>query len=103
MSRLADEITVNLWQDIARAHLARAAELAAALKDEPEPDSEGAAPAPADRLITAADAAPMLGIGESTLYRKADDYPFTRRGPAGLRFSLRGIREWIAGRPPTAA
>jgi len=59
-----------------------------------------------DVLISAKVAAVQLGVSESTLYQYADRYPFTRRGPGGVRFSQQGIRAWIAGpgfATPTAA
>ena len=91
------ELAVLMLQDAARL-TERAAQLITAA----EPDEmTGAAPAPDDRLISAKEAARMIGIGESTLYRTADTFPFTRRSPSGRpRFSLLGVRAWIAGHRP---
>ena len=61
-----------------------------------EADAARAAHEP-DRLIPAREAARLLCVSESTLYAKADAYPFTRRGPGGVRFSRRGVLAWIAG------
>lgn len=48
-----------------------------------------------DRLLTAAEAAELLGVDRRWIYRKADDLPFTRRLSSGtLRFSKRGLERW---------
>ena len=51
-----------------------------------------------DRLLKVKEAAVRIGVAVDTLYRKADDYPFTRRTehPRALRFSERGIADWVA-------
>jgi predicted DNA-binding transcriptional regulator AlpA len=60
-----------------------------ALKPAPQPE-------PPDRMLKVAEAAVRIGIARDTLYRNADDYPFTRRPrPHALRFSERGIEEWL--------
>jgi predicted DNA-binding transcriptional regulator AlpA len=50
-----------------------------------------------DRLLKVKEAADRIGVTVDTLYRNADDYPFTRRTehPRALRFSDRGITEWM--------
>lgn len=49
-----------------------------------------------DKMLTVDEAAMRIGIARDTLYRNADDYPFTRRPrPRSLRFSERGIEEWL--------
>ncbi len=49
----------------------------------------------ADRLLHVAEAAHRLGIAKATLYRNADEYPFTRRvRPRCLRFSELGIEAY---------
>lgn len=53
-------------------------------------------PAPVkDRLLNVREAAPRLGIKPATLYQKADEYPFTIHDKRSLRFSEKGIEEWI--------
>ena len=58
------------------------------------------APVEPDRLLKVREAAGRIGIAVDTLYRNADDYPFTRRTehPRALRFSERGIAEWMESR-----
>lgn len=52
-----------------------------------------------DRLLTAKQAAPMLGMSEDWLYRNAGRLPFTRRtGRRTLRFSERGLKRYLADR-----
>ena len=53
-----------------------------------------------DRLLKVKEAAMRIGVAVDTLYRNADDYPFTRRTehPRTLRFSERGIADWVATR-----
>jgi predicted DNA-binding transcriptional regulator AlpA len=92
------EIAALLVQDAARL-TERAAEIIRSAEPD-DPENNGAASLPDDRLITAKEAARLLGCGESTLYGSADKFPFTRRGPGGVRFSLRGVRAWIAGQQP---
>ena len=49
-----------------------------------------------DRLLEADDAAPLLGVSRASVYRNADTYPFTVRPSSGrVRFSARGIQEWL--------
>lgn len=49
-----------------------------------------------DRLLPADSAATLLGVGATTLYRRADDYPFTVRHGKSIRFSEVGIQRWLA-------
>ena len=50
-----------------------------------------------DRLLKVKQAAMRIGVAVDTLYRNADDYPFTVRTeqPRALRFSERGITDWM--------
>jgi predicted DNA-binding transcriptional regulator AlpA len=49
-----------------------------------------------DQLLHVAEAARRLGIAKDTLYRNADEYPFTRRvRPRCLRFSEQGIADYM--------
>lgn len=57
---------------------------------------------PADRLLSVAEAADLLGIAEDTLYRRSGSYPFTVREGRRVRFSRLGIERYIRskqGRP----
>ena len=53
-----------------------------------------------DHLLKVKEAAGRIGVSRDTLYRNADDYPFTRRTehPRALRFSERGIADWMESR-----
>ena len=52
--------------------------------------------AASDRLLKPSEAAEKLGLTMDYLYRHADTFPFTvRPSPKQLRFSARGIEEWI--------
>lgn len=53
---------------------------------------------PPDVLLRVGPAAEMLGIGEDTLYRRAEQYPFTVRDGRGLRFSRAGIEKFMRSR-----
>lgn len=56
-----------------------------------------------DRLLRVGEAAQRIGIAQDTLYKNADDYPFTQRPrPRCLRFSARGIEQWIRTRRASA-
>lgn len=48
-----------------------------------------------DRLLSADDAADILGISTATVYREADRYPFTVREGRRVRFSEAGIRAYL--------
>ena len=51
-----------------------------------------------DRLLGVPEAAVKLGMAPSTLYKTADDYPFTIRQGRRLKFSSYGIERWIQAR-----
>lgn len=54
-------------------------------------------PEPEDELVTAEVAARLLGVSSDTVYRRADDYPFTvRHAGRTVRFSRAGIQRWLA-------
>ena len=55
--------------------------------------------AEADRLLTVEDVAERLAVTEDYVYRHADEWPFTRRVGRQLRFSARGLDEWLAESP----
>jgi predicted DNA-binding transcriptional regulator AlpA len=56
-------------------------------------------PAEPDRLLTAGEAAPILGTSERWLYRHAKQLPFSRRlSRKALRFSEVGLRRYMATR-----
>lgn len=65
--------------------------------DEPHHRAGPPAPAaPADRLLTAREAAARLGVSTRYLYAHRRDYPFTKRLPSGpLRFSDRGLTRFL--------
>jgi predicted DNA-binding transcriptional regulator AlpA len=50
-----------------------------------------------DRMLTAKEAAPRLGMSTAWLYRNADSLPFTKRYPTGaVKFSARGLEKWLS-------
>jgi len=52
-----------------------------------------------DRLVDVKEAARLLATSRDWLYHNRKRLPFARKnGPKQLRFSLRGIQTWIAGR-----
>jgi predicted DNA-binding transcriptional regulator AlpA len=54
-----------------------------------------------DRLLTAEEAAPLLGLTVEQLKRRASEYRFTKKlGHRTVRFSEIGLRHWIERRPP---
>ena len=53
---------------------------------------------PPDALLKVGPASEMLGIGPDTLYRRANQYPFTVRDGGNLRFSRAGIQRFIRSR-----
>src|SRR5262245_26438399 len=54
-----------------------------------------------ERLLAPPDAAALLGVTVSWLYRHADRLPFSRRlSRKALRFSELGLRRWLATRKP---
>jgi predicted DNA-binding transcriptional regulator AlpA len=55
----------------------------------------------ADETVDVREAAKLLGMSPTWLYRNAKKLPFTRRvGPRTLRFSVAGIRKYLVGRRP---
>jgi excisionase family DNA binding protein len=48
-----------------------------------------------DELLDVDEAARRLGMSKDYLYRHAESFPFTRRVGRSLRFSARGIDEYI--------
>ena len=52
-----------------------------------------------DHLLTVDEAAEVLAVERTWLYRHADELPFTRKLSAGtLRFSSNGLQEWVRSR-----
>ena len=61
----------------------------------------GAHPPDAERLLGPPEAAALLGVTVTWLYRHAGQLPFTRRlSRKALRFSVAGLRRWLAARKP---
>ena len=54
-----------------------------------------------DRLIQVKEAAKIIGMSPTTLYRNKDRYPFFVRNGNQVRFSTNGIARWIARRAGT--
>jgi predicted DNA-binding transcriptional regulator AlpA len=59
--------------------------LAVQAKDQPRPN----------RLLAVEEAAPRLGMSQSYLYKHADEFPFTVRQGARLKFSEAGLEDYI--------
>jgi predicted DNA-binding transcriptional regulator AlpA len=58
-------------------------------------------PDDADKTVDVHGAAQLLGMSPTWVYRHADTLPFTRRvGGRALRFSVAGIRRYLAARRP---
>ena len=75
--------------------LMRVVETAASSTPEPPP------PQSADRLLTANEAASLLGVKPRWLYDHVDDIPARVRLPGRkLRFSERKLRRWMEARSP---
>jgi len=55
-------------------------------------------PAPAERLLTAAEVAQRLGCSTRYVYAKVGTFPFTVRVGGMVRFSNAGLEQWIKGR-----
>lgn len=93
-------------QDAIPVLIGATAELQARLYARLHAGTTAAVPAPArngaaepDRLLSAKEAAPLLGVKPRWLYRHADTLPFTRRLTGGtVRFSARGLERWKEGR-----
>lgn len=55
-------------------------------------------------LLDASEVADMLGLSKRAVYRRAGEFPFTRRlGPRTLRFSRSGLRRWLKNQQGTVA
>ena len=66
---------------------------AAELPDEPTGESHE------DHLLTVDEAAEVLAVERTWVYRHADKLPFTRKlSPGTLRFSSNGLQRWMASR-----
>lgn len=53
-----------------------------------------------DRMLKVDEAAEILGVKKRWLYDRSGSLPFARKlAPQTLRFSERGLREWLANRP----
>lgn len=95
---LADLPISTLAGLLAKCAAAQAA-IAAAMANAPVPTSTGQAAATHDRVVDVKEAAERLDMHPDTLYRAAKDMPFTvRLGPGRVRFSSRGIDEFIRQR-----
>lgn len=57
-----------------------------------------AGPTCPDTLLKVGPASEMLGMAQETLYRQANEYPFTVRDGRRLRFSRAGIERFIRSR-----
>jgi len=69
--------------------------LGAQAHDSGQPEAPGAG----DQLLTADEAAPLLSVKPSWLYRHAKHLPFARKlSPKCLRFSEAGLRRWQAAK-----
>lgn len=56
---------------------------------------------PPERLLGPSEAAALLGVTVTWLYRHAGKLPFTRRlSRKALRFSDTGLQRWLAARKP---
>jgi predicted DNA-binding transcriptional regulator AlpA len=55
-------------------------------------------PQVSDSLLSIVEAAATLGMSKSYLYRNADKFSFVRREGRALRFSARGVQEYLSGR-----
>jgi predicted DNA-binding transcriptional regulator AlpA len=59
------------------------------------PPNGAPAPEPGDRLLTAKQAAQLLGIARTTLYQQRHKFPFYVEVNGLPRFSQHGIKEFI--------
>lgn len=94
----------TLTAEVRAALLAQALAAVGALAAPAVVATNGARPEPIptdDRLLTADEAAPLLGVTPTWLYRHAKTLPYTRRlSHKVLRFSEAGLRRWQAARRP---
>ena len=89
---LPDGATITLTTETIRGLLDEA-KGEADLPDKPTVESHE------DHLLTVDEAAEVLAVERTWLYRRADTLPFTRRLGAGtLRFSSNGLQEWVRSR-----
>lgn len=69
----------------------------------PEPPKDAGQAEPEDRLLDVKEAAKLLGVPVSWLYRNARQLPFTRKlGSRTLRFDRKGIDRWLRMRQTVA-
>lgn len=62
---------------------------------------EKAEPAETDVMLTAAQAAELLGVSRAWMYKRSKHLPFTRKlSYKGVRFSKRGLLAWRDRRRP---
>jgi hypothetical protein len=91
MNNLTAPEILALWlQDVGRACLERAEQL---LRATAMPESH--LTEPADRWLTAKEVAQILRASPDFIYGHADEYPFTRREGKLVRFSARGLDEYL--------
>lgn len=73
--------------------------LLARLLARPIPEGEQKPDGSGDRLLTAGEAATVIGVSPRWLYRHANHLPFSRRfSRKVLRFSAKGLERWIAAK-----
>ncbi len=67
--------------------------------DEPNMPDKPTGESPEDHLLTVDEAAGVLAVERTWMYRHADTLPFTRRLSTGtLRFSSDELQRWMASR-----
>ena len=87
-----------LMAQVAALQVALAARLAG---PSPPPAESPSGPPGNERLLTPPEAAALLGVTVTWLYRHAGRLPFTRRlSRKALRFNETGLRRWLAARTP---
>jgi len=65
------------------------------------PPAVASSPTQGDATVDVDEAARLLGMSPTWVYRHAETLPFTRRvGRRALRFSVAGIRRYLASRRP---
>lgn len=68
--------------------------------DRPPPRAVPTSNGDGDRLLRVEEVADRLGVKKRWLYDRSDSLPFARKlAPQTLRFSEKGLQEWIATRP----
>ena len=89
LSKLEYEDVTSILVDLGAIQTALAARMTEVARPEPE----------ADRLLTVEETAARLGVSTSWLYSQRDSLPFAvKLGPKQLRFSARGIADFIKDR-----